>query len=518
MALTKVSYSMIEGAALNALDFGADPTGVQDSSTALQAALTAIPAEGGTVYVPAGTYKVTTQLTVSTKTAVIGDGIGVTIFNATSAMTASQAVFYGPSANYMRFENFSILGNTDGTNGAGSGVHCKTGSGNQIRNIFISNTTQAGIRLEEQNNAWVDDCWLQSNGRTGYTDNHGIMVYSVAGSTVDNYNIKITNNKINGAFRKGITDYAPNADIYDVLIDGNTVESCGLGGIYVGTDNGNNIRITNNYISDCYVGIQYGPGTNSVISNNNIKNTTGSFGIGFYDTTNLVVANNTVDNSAITGIEAFVSAGTRCAQTTIANNIVYNSNRTLTGYGPGISTQNTDNTVIVGNVVCDASGSIGATYGITDLSGNTNCQIAANTVLNTATSNYLIQSATGMLQNVSFGQTYDLGAGLKVAQNDATLVNGANNNVAVPAKTGVMRLTGPTAVYSITGLTNGAIGRQLTLVNDTAYTLTLKANDAGSSAGNKILPIGGVDKTVAAYSSVSLVYVTVQGNNFWVNL
>lgn len=39
MSLTKVTYSMINGAPINPVDFGADPTGVSDSSSAIQAAL-----------------------------------------------------------------------------------------------------------------------------------------------------------------------------------------------------------------------------------------------------------------------------------------------------------------------------------------------------------------------------------------------------------------------------------------------------------------------------------------------
>ena len=41
MSLTKVSYSMITGAPLNILDFGADPTGINDSAPAIQAAIDA---------------------------------------------------------------------------------------------------------------------------------------------------------------------------------------------------------------------------------------------------------------------------------------------------------------------------------------------------------------------------------------------------------------------------------------------------------------------------------------------
>ena len=38
MALTKVTYSMISGALVNVQDYGADPTGATDSTTAFTAA------------------------------------------------------------------------------------------------------------------------------------------------------------------------------------------------------------------------------------------------------------------------------------------------------------------------------------------------------------------------------------------------------------------------------------------------------------------------------------------------
>jgi hypothetical protein len=54
MSLTKVSYSMILGARVNVLDFGADLTGATDSTAAFQAAI----AIGQSVYVPKGTYRI----------------------------------------------------------------------------------------------------------------------------------------------------------------------------------------------------------------------------------------------------------------------------------------------------------------------------------------------------------------------------------------------------------------------------------------------------------------------------
>ena len=55
MALTKASYSMITGAAVNVLDYGVIADGTTNNSAALAAALAAVPANG-TLYFPAGVY------------------------------------------------------------------------------------------------------------------------------------------------------------------------------------------------------------------------------------------------------------------------------------------------------------------------------------------------------------------------------------------------------------------------------------------------------------------------------
>lgn len=55
MSLTKVSYSMINGAVVNVLDFGASPSASTSQNTA---AITAALATGNSVYIPEGTYNV----------------------------------------------------------------------------------------------------------------------------------------------------------------------------------------------------------------------------------------------------------------------------------------------------------------------------------------------------------------------------------------------------------------------------------------------------------------------------
>lgn len=62
MALTKVTYSMIEGSTYSVVDYGADPTGVADSTNAFIACSQAVQtAGGGKIVFPKGTYQVFKQ-------------------------------------------------------------------------------------------------------------------------------------------------------------------------------------------------------------------------------------------------------------------------------------------------------------------------------------------------------------------------------------------------------------------------------------------------------------------------
>ena len=66
--------------------FGADPTGTADSTAAIQAAADALPAEGGVVYLPAGTFKVESTVTVTQAGVYFqGDGRWATIINYTGS-------------------------------------------------------------------------------------------------------------------------------------------------------------------------------------------------------------------------------------------------------------------------------------------------------------------------------------------------------------------------------------------------------------------------------------------------
>jgi hypothetical protein len=76
MALTKATYSMVLGAPVNVLDYGADRTGASDSATAINTAITAVAtAGGGTVYFPAGTYRTNTSIVLKDRVTLQGEGV-----------------------------------------------------------------------------------------------------------------------------------------------------------------------------------------------------------------------------------------------------------------------------------------------------------------------------------------------------------------------------------------------------------------------------------------------------------
>lgn len=99
MSLTKVSYSMINGAPVNVLDFGADSTGVTDSSAAFQLAVNA----SANVVVPQGTYLLNTAVTLANGVTIQGQGANditkintttnVNTFNVGNACTISDIIF-----------------------------------------------------------------------------------------------------------------------------------------------------------------------------------------------------------------------------------------------------------------------------------------------------------------------------------------------------------------------------------------------------------------------------------------
>jgi hypothetical protein len=121
MSLTKVSFSMISGTVVNVLDFGADPTGVADSTTAIQAAIDSFgntsANTAGSIYFPRGTYKVSSQIVFNGQTGfvIFGQGKFLTTIVASNWTDNTKPIFKFVNGAYCSVKEMSLNAQASGT-------------------------------------------------------------------------------------------------------------------------------------------------------------------------------------------------------------------------------------------------------------------------------------------------------------------------------------------------------------------------------------------------------------------
>lgn len=209
MSLTKVSYSMITGAPVNVLDYGADPTGVADSTIAINAAIVYALTFNGEVVFPTGTYKVTDTIKMFSNGI---QGVNLTGLGGSRSDGNSRAslVWYGNSATapvlHLRGANNCIVSNINiqskimdtypyfggifvqsGQNFGGAGS-----SGVQIRNCVINGgkgTNSYAVRFGEDN-LQVSECFCENVFTQSSYSNTGSVYISEYGFIITSNNTK----------------------------------------------------------------------------------------------------------------------------------------------------------------------------------------------------------------------------------------------------------------------------------------------------------------------------------------
>ena len=155
MALTKVSYSMIEGSPVNVLDFGADPTGVADSTTAIDAAI----ASGKSVYFPRGTYLTTGNHVIPfpSKQRFFGDGWNATIIKRSGG---TNMVF-----DIAQFAECSFSDFTVDANNLGGTVFMWRAHYSTIKNVNVINVggTSYGFHISGSNLCQFENVAVQNS-------------------------------------------------------------------------------------------------------------------------------------------------------------------------------------------------------------------------------------------------------------------------------------------------------------------------------------------------------------------
>lgn len=320
MALTKVTYSMIDGAAVNVLDYGASGNGTDDNTTAFTNALTAL-SSGGTLYIPAGTYIVNSEITVPYGNIKIeGEGIGATTIKIKANYANQSALFVFDNINNVTVCNLTFDGNLSNqgisniTDNKQMALMIKGTSSNYlISNCYFINWGKDGVYIQTTNNKKI----TVSNNIFEYIRRNGVTVIGGQDIIVDS-----------NQFYDG-KDYA-----YPVLNSGVWVEA------NTSADNLNNLVVSNNSFKNQHLGVGIYNSNAATIENVTVTGNTfdtiqnSGAAIVLYYAAYVSIASNTFYNCGYSGASSSISQGGAITVGTQSNGatIVGNTFNTCNGY------------------------------------------------------------------------------------------------------------------------------------------------------------------------------------------
>lgn len=288
---------------VNVRNFGAMGNGVTDDTAAFQAAINALPASGGTVVVPTGTYMIDATKSINmrsnTRLSMWGDATLQAIPNNASFAAVVKA---------WNVSNVEILGGKIegersqhlGTNGMGYGISVQEASQVYVHDITLADNWGDGILVGTTFGwrAFTPSSYVTlvrvhstNNRRQGLSITAANHVYALY-STFDNSNgtapqagidiepqtlgpasqIRIESSGMSNNLGNGVEIHD---NVTDVTVTGSTAESNhGFGIFMLGTDN---VTVTNNLMTLNYLfGVDIDAGTNTVQLTGNTINYNGA--------------------------------------------------------------------------------------------------------------------------------------------------------------------------------------------------------------------------------------------------
>jgi uncharacterized membrane protein len=346
MSLTKATYSMIEGAPVNVLDYGAVGDGVTNDAAAIQAAINAL-ANGGTVFFPTGTYKCLSGLTIPNDKTVLSFAGGALLTYSTATQTL--LTFSG--------DNCSLVGATinapaifDGTNAPITYAVVKIeGENFTTENCTLNNVPRVGLWFSESGNGIITGCRIDGGTSDTFYTGSNTVHFGIAidpPSTGSQGVYVLTGNIIKrcvqgaGSGNTGTASYEQG-----VTVSGNVFELCWNHGWYSsGLANGSTISA--NSFAGCQIPIA-ATGQDHVITGNSLTvQTTGAgvitdnelTGISLRDPVRCVVTGNVikgegVDGGVVIGFDdnSGVPGANKVTDNICSNNVIQITNITVAG-------------------------------------------------------------------------------------------------------------------------------------------------------------------------------------------
>lgn len=412
MALTKATYSMIEGAAFNVLDFGAVGNGVTDDTAAMQAAVVRVSANGGALYLPTGTYLITDYFAITgSNVKIYGDGMGATIIKV--GAWVDGILISKDGANYpsgitgildnITIQDLTIDGNRDGyVNGPndtyGNGISFVAVDNVTVRNVEVKNATEQGIVStywvltpnDLQESLVIDSCVVlntQQNRISIGVEGRG------RSAKVTNNTVTFSDNSVVGIYLGHANGSAINNG-YSVVAN-NIINGSGVNTIGVKIEeNMYNVTVANNVIDGCAISIR---------GSSNVQSTFG-----------YTITGNQCIDWTITGILVWPMKVGDAALSLISNNRILAASPAATSYGIYVDSR----AHCIGNIVYSA-----LTAGIY-VAGN-NCLITANEIdtpsgfsvdFSNSASSYICGNKISTDINLSNNSTYFMNIGATVTR------------------------------------------------------------------------------------------------------
>jgi len=339
---------------LNVKDFGATGDGTTNDTTAIQAALDAVPAGGGLVFVPRGVYRVLIPNITVSGTQLVGEGDGscLKLVDSPGSVSGGATVLrinrdgVDPIEN-VRIANLQIDGNKStfgSVSASAEGIDSDNTVNLTIENCYIHDVNGDAIDCDGNNPG------LQiRNNRIKDGNLQALHIYGANDAIVTGNQIENCSNTPDALATHPVDFLAFGTNVPDgIIFSNNTIRGCG-GGLDVRSVQG--ILVEGNAITDTTTDISLGDGIlvrssgsginrRIVVRGNYIRNTAAN-GI-LVTGSNIVIEGNTIVNPATSGFEirgndniirnnTVMLAGTQgvrllgCANPIIENNTILNA-------------------------------------------------------------------------------------------------------------------------------------------------------------------------------------------------
>ncbi|HTR41948.1 MAG TPA: MBG domain-containing protein, partial [Pseudomonadales bacterium] len=239
------------GNSLSIITYNADPTGNTDSTTALENCIAAAQSQSKSVWVPSGTYQITSLINLPSNITIQGAGMWYSTFtgNASLYSNSSRRVTFNGNGSNIHLSDFAITGklNYRNDNEPNDGLGGSFGTGSSIQRIWVEHT-KTGAWLENSLGLLINGCRFRDTLADGCNVNIGMKSTTITNCTARGGG--------DDCFAVWPTGYSPQT----YTPGGNVFTSC-TGELPFLANGGSLYGATNNAIQNClFQDITYGCG------------------------------------------------------------------------------------------------------------------------------------------------------------------------------------------------------------------------------------------------------------------